>query len=111
MVQEPNWKSSRHIGKMILMVTTATVLPHLAKLYPYYYEKHKSYLSDIYPEYFRDHKDVKPKEKKPEAQPTQNILSLPSTTTENRFRIENILFQEILNCFSGKLSIEQQVSV
>ena len=104
-MKEPDWKSSRHIGKMILLATAAAFFPNLVKSYPYYYEKHRSYLSDIYPEYFRVEKSVDQTGKKKTSETSQPrlILSLP----ENNFQVENVLFQEIANCFSTKLSTEE----
>jgi len=90
---------------MILLAAAAASFPNLKKLYPYYYEKHRSYLSDIYPEYFRVEKPQEQIEKKKPLETGQPrlVLSLP----ENNFQVENVLFQEIISCFSKKLSTEE----
>ena len=95
---------------MILLATAAAVIPGLAKSFPYYYEKHFSYLGDIYPDYFREAESVEISLPKPEAAQNQQNLVLPAFP-QNNFRVENIIFQEIISCFSKKVSVEQAVKV
>jgi len=100
---------------MIILATAALLFPHLVKLYPYYYEKHRSYLSDIYPEYFRENaleggEEAKKTEKKPPTTTTTTSSLLP-VVAQNQFGIPRIIFQEIINCFGKKMTVEQCIKI